>query len=196
MRVAMGHKEPFHLTMLGIGNEQWETEQSGFFERYRLFEECIHAKYPDMIWFDGEKSYATPNYYVQKLFSRMNGTEVLDTLGEEKNTRREQIYYNPVRDGKTGAIYCKIVNASEERKILNLEDETGKPYQIVQAWLLGGMEKEAVNSIDDPQNIVIREVKYLEDGEKGRMVIEKIRLLFCSWHNHRMYTLWTFCYHE
>ena len=48
VRVAMGHKEPFHLTMLGIGNEQWETEKSGFFERYRLFEECIHAKYPEI----------------------------------------------------------------------------------------------------------------------------------------------------
>ena len=24
---------------------------------------------PDMIWFDGETSYATPNYYVQKMFS-------------------------------------------------------------------------------------------------------------------------------
>lgn len=203
VRVAMGHKEPFHLTMLGIGNEQWETEKSGFFERYRLFEECIHAKYPeirligsagpditseryekawkyyhgavktqknyvyavdehyyvepdwfyahtdfydeyprdvkvfageyaahpghtelmeqknclggalaeaafltgvernadvvvlasyaplfarlgftqwapDMIWFDGETSYATPNYYVQKMFSCMKGTSVLD----------------------------------------------------------------------------------------------------------------------
>lgn len=27
--------------MLGIGNEQWETEKSGFFERYRLFEEAF-----------------------------------------------------------------------------------------------------------------------------------------------------------
>ena len=241
VRVAMGHKEPFHLTMLGIGNEQWETEKSGFFERYRLFEECIHAKYPeirligsagpditseryekawkyyhgavktqknyvyavdehyyvepdwfyahtdfydeyprdvkvfageyaahpghtelmeqknclggalaeaafltgvernadvvvlasyaplfarlgftqwapDMIWFDGETSYATPNYYVQKMFSCMKGTSVLDTLGEEKKTQMEQVYYNPVRDDATGAVYCKIVNASEKEK--------------------------------------------------------------------------------
>lgn len=245
VRVAMGHKEPFHLTMLGIGNEQWETEKSGFFERYRLFEECIHAKYPeirligsagpditseryekawkyyhgavktqknyvyavdehyyvepdwfyahtdfydeyprdvkvfageyaahpghtelmeqknclggalaesafltgvernadvvvlasyaplfarlgftqwapDMIWFDGETSYATPNYYVQKMFSCMKGTSVLDTLGEEKKTQMEQVYYNPVRDDATGAVYCKIVNASEKEKQLTI----------------------------------------------------------------------------
>ena len=262
VRVAMGHKEPFHLTMLGIGNEQWETEKSGFFERYRLFEECIHAKYPeirligsagpditseryekawkyyhgavktqknyvyavdehyyvepdwfyahtdfydeyprdvkvfageyaahpghtelmeqknclggalaeaafltgvernadvvvlasyaplfarlgftqwapDMIWFDGETSYATPNYYVQKMFSCMKGTSVLDTLGEEKKTQMEQVYYNPVRDDATGAVYCKIVNASEKEKQLTICDETGKPYQVERVWLGG-----------------------------------------------------------
>ena len=34
--------------MLGIGNEQWQTDRVDFFARYKAFEECIHAKYPDI----------------------------------------------------------------------------------------------------------------------------------------------------
>ena len=46
LRAEMGHPEPFGLKMLGIGNEQWETPESRFFERYQIFEERIHEKYP------------------------------------------------------------------------------------------------------------------------------------------------------
>lgn len=48
LRARMGHPEPFGLTMLGIGNEQWQTEKVDFFARYKAFEEAIHEKYPDM----------------------------------------------------------------------------------------------------------------------------------------------------
>ncbi len=47
-RAAMGHPEPFNITMLGIGNEQWNTEKNQFFKRYEAFEKAIHEKYPDM----------------------------------------------------------------------------------------------------------------------------------------------------
>ena len=48
IRAGMGHPEPFGLEFIGIGNEQWETEKVDFFRRYTLFEEAIHAKYPEM----------------------------------------------------------------------------------------------------------------------------------------------------
>ncbi len=48
VRAAMGHPLPFGLKMLGIGNEQWQTEESDFFGRYLLFEEAIHKKYPEI----------------------------------------------------------------------------------------------------------------------------------------------------
>src|SRR5690625_1691484 len=44
----MGHPEPFNLEMLGIGNEQWQTEQLDFLCRYRQFEQVINAKYLDI----------------------------------------------------------------------------------------------------------------------------------------------------
>lgn len=48
LRVSMGHKEPFGLEMIGIGNEQWQTERVDFFERYDDFEKAIHDKYPEI----------------------------------------------------------------------------------------------------------------------------------------------------
>ena len=48
VRGQMGHPESFHLTMLGIGNEQWQTEKADFFERYVIFEQEIHARYPEI----------------------------------------------------------------------------------------------------------------------------------------------------
>ena len=48
VRAEMGHPEPFGLTMVGIGNEQWQTEKADFFERYEVFEKAIHEYAPDI----------------------------------------------------------------------------------------------------------------------------------------------------
>lgn len=47
-RAAMGHPEPFNITMLGIGNEQWNTEKNEFFKRYEAFEKAVHERYPNI----------------------------------------------------------------------------------------------------------------------------------------------------
>lgn len=48
LRAQMGHKAPFNLELVGIGNEQWQTEKVDFFERYDDFEKAIHERYPDI----------------------------------------------------------------------------------------------------------------------------------------------------
>ena len=45
MRAAMGHPAPFHLTMIGVGNEQWGAP---YVERYKLFAEALKAKHPEI----------------------------------------------------------------------------------------------------------------------------------------------------
>ncbi|HVU54307.1 MAG TPA: alpha-L-arabinofuranosidase C-terminal domain-containing protein, partial [Puia sp.] len=42
---AMGHPEPFHLKMMGVGNEQWGPQ---YVERYTIFTKAIKDKYPDI----------------------------------------------------------------------------------------------------------------------------------------------------
>lgn len=44
-RVKMGHRKPFNLEYIGIGNEQWGNE---YFKRYEIFQKRIAEKYPDI----------------------------------------------------------------------------------------------------------------------------------------------------
>jgi alpha-L-arabinofuranosidase len=44
-RAAMGHPEPFHLKLLGVGNEQWQQE---YFDRYDVFYRAIKSKHPEI----------------------------------------------------------------------------------------------------------------------------------------------------
>lgn len=70
IRAEMGHPEPFGLTMLGIGNEQWTTEENRFAERYDAFERAIHEKYPD-IKLIGTTGPAVENYDWRAAWSRI-----------------------------------------------------------------------------------------------------------------------------
>ncbi|MFQ9933420.1 MAG: alpha-L-arabinofuranosidase C-terminal domain-containing protein [Lachnospiraceae bacterium] len=63
VRAGMGHREPFNLKMIGIGNEQWETDRVHFFERYDLFEKAIHEKYPDMLLIGSAGPDVTSEHY-------------------------------------------------------------------------------------------------------------------------------------
>ncbi|HEX3730621.1 MAG TPA: alpha-L-arabinofuranosidase C-terminal domain-containing protein [Opitutaceae bacterium] len=44
-RAALGHPAPFHLKMLGVGNEQWGGQ---YFERYEKFAQALKARYPEV----------------------------------------------------------------------------------------------------------------------------------------------------
>jgi len=44
-RAALGHRAPFNLKMLGVGNEQWGPQ---YIERYALFSEALKARYPEI----------------------------------------------------------------------------------------------------------------------------------------------------
>lgn len=254
LRARMGHPEPFGLEMAGIGNEQWETERVDFFARYRLFEQAIHEKYPEirligsagpditsdryrkawkfyreaaegkpafcyavdehyyvkpewfyehvdfydeyprdvkvfageyaahpvsgmnspeantlegalaeaafltgveknadvvilasyaplfarigyaqwapnMIWFDETGTYPTASYYVQKMYGENMGTVLVPMCGQEKELRREHIYVNLSLEETTGEYILKAVNASKERKPLELLNESGEPLR-------------------------------------------------------------------
>ncbi len=45
LRAQMGHPEPFHLTMIGVGNEQWGPR---YFERYKVFAAALKASHPEI----------------------------------------------------------------------------------------------------------------------------------------------------
>lgn len=269
LRTQMGHPEPFGLTMLGIGNEQWQTERVDFYERYELFEAAVHEKYPeikligsagpdvisehyldawdfyrkhaeknpqfsyavdehyymkpewfyehtdfydeyardvkvfsgeyaahpsrgmnnpkantlegalaeaafltgvernadvvvlasyaplfarlgyaqwspDMIWFNEERAYKTPSYYVQKMYAENMGTVTMPMEGQEKELRKEKLFVNVTRDERTNELILKAVNANKEQKVLEVYHGEGQPVcGKVTIQVLAGTDKEA-----------------------------------------------------
>jgi alpha-L-arabinofuranosidase len=45
LRAKMGHPAPFHMTMLGVGNEQWGPR---YVERYKIFAAALKARHPEI----------------------------------------------------------------------------------------------------------------------------------------------------
>ena len=45
LRAQMGHPAPFHLEMIGVGNEQWGPR---YLERYKVFAAALKAKHPEI----------------------------------------------------------------------------------------------------------------------------------------------------
>lgn len=60
LRSDMGHPAPFNLKFLGVGNEQWEAQ---YFERYKVFEKAILAKYPAIKIVSGAGPYSNGEYF-------------------------------------------------------------------------------------------------------------------------------------
>ena len=68
---------------------------------------------PDLIWFDNLNSMATPNYYVQKLFSTNKGTHVVAITEDGKAiTGKDSLYSSAVIDKQKGELIIKIVNSA------------------------------------------------------------------------------------
>lgn len=287
MRADLGHAESFNLEMIGIGNEQWETKDNRFFERYAAFEKAIHQIYPemkligsagpnveweqfgeawdfirknakenpdfayavdehyymppqwfydhldfydnydrsvkvfageyathhegggsfntpelnnlggaiaeaafltgvernadvvvlasyaplfarlgytqwspDLIWFNDEKAYGTPSYFVQLMYSNFTGDKTLDTKGEHSSLYKDGIYYNPSVDSKTGTVYLKIANSNDEAVKINLNAKDFG-FKKMETICIGGEDKNAYNSVENASKIAME-----KSGEK------------------------------
>ena len=90
-----------------------------------LFNRVGHSQWkPDMIWFDADKVYLTPNYHVQKLFANNLGSHTL-TLDDEAIGLREKGIYVSVSETEGGEVILKAVNTNKEDFELSLCDENG-----------------------------------------------------------------------
>ena len=112
---------------------------------------------PDLIWVDSLRSYGTPNYYVQQLFSCNRGDVVLPVKTDGIETAASGIqsfYASATRDDETGEIILKAVNpgAVPETVKINL-DGVSKVKPEGKAIVLTGADLNAVNSLDEPKTI-------------------------------------------
>jgi alpha-L-arabinofuranosidase len=285
LRTDMGHKEPFNLKFLGVGNEQWGSQ---YIERYKIFQKAIKAKYPgitlissagpfpqgdlfdyahkelkemkveivdehyynkpewflqnaarydkydrkgfkifageyaaqsvytvspdnknnwqcalaeaafmtglernadlvhmcsyapllahadgwqwtpDLIWFDNLKAYATPNYYVQKLFSTNKGTQALSALNNNLPlTGQNGLYSSAVFDKSTGEVIIKLVNYSDKAQSMDIAFEGVKGIGPQGKLLVLKSDLDAENSFSEPAKIFPKEETINLKGKKA-----------------------------
>ncbi|HEU5168496.1 MAG TPA: alpha-L-arabinofuranosidase C-terminal domain-containing protein, partial [Chitinophagaceae bacterium] len=119
---------------------------------------------PDLIWFDNLSSMATPNYYVQKLFSTNKGTHVVAITENEKPiVGKDSLYSSAVIDKQKGELIIKIVNSASTAQQVEFYLQgckLSKAEAIVQTL--------ATNDIYSYNKVV--ELEKLKPGEKKLLV--------------------------
>jgi alpha-N-arabinofuranosidase len=106
----------------------------------------------DLIGYDALRSYGSPSYYAQVLFSNHIGDEILNGKLESNDPR---VFYSATRDSKSGTLYLKIVNASTTPLDLKINPEGGSTIsQSATLWTLKGASPAQTNSLDKPDEIM------------------------------------------
>jgi alpha-N-arabinofuranosidase len=109
---------------------------------------------PNMIWFDNLRSYGTPNYYVQKMFSVNRGTRNLPLMldGSAKNGQQE-LYSSASLDEGTGEVIVKVVNTSSSTRDVSITLTGAKGARAGRAFVLRSEDPKAENSLNHPTKV-------------------------------------------
>jgi alpha-L-arabinofuranosidase len=111
---------------------------------------------PNLIWFNNLSSVATPNYYVQQLFSVNKGTHVVPALMNNAVVAgKDSLYASAVVDVKTNEIIIKLVNANPVMKTVKIDiAASGKLAKKAGLTVLTSPDLQAENSVDQPAAII------------------------------------------
>lgn len=137
---------------------------------------------PDLIWFNNLKSYATPNYYVQKLFSNNKGTDLIKISEKGKVlTGQNNLYASAVKDSKSGETIVKIVNSDAQQTSIEITPINIKPSSrmtkiILTAWALkdeNNFQSENIKPVEETS--VLKKGKISVDIPANSLVVLKIK---------------------
>lgn len=110
---------------------------------------------PNLIWFDSLRSYGTPSYYTQKLFSAHRGSRVLPVQinGSAKNGQ-QNLFASASIDDRTGEAVLKIVNTEAAPRELRINlAGAAKVGSSGKAFVLAGSDLKAENSLGEPTKV-------------------------------------------
>jgi alpha-N-arabinofuranosidase len=110
---------------------------------------------PNLIWFDNLRSYGTPNYYVQKLFSVNRGDRVLPVQinGSAKNGQ-QNLFASASFDDRASEVVLKLVNTEPSVRELRISlPGAANIGQLGRAFVLASADLKAENGLDEPKKI-------------------------------------------
>ncbi|MDF2932088.1 MAG: alpha-L-arabinofuranosidase [Chryseobacterium sp.] len=125
---------------------------------------------PDLIWFNNLQSYATPNYYVQKLFSNNKGTDLIK-ISENGNAVKgqNQLFASAVNDSKNNEVIIKIVNTDSHEKSIEINPKNIKLGSKLTKTTL------TASQLSDENNFQTENIKPLEENsviKKGKFSVQ------------------------
>jgi alpha-L-arabinofuranosidase len=128
---------------------------------------------PNLIWVDNLRSYGTPNYYVQQLFSRNRGDAVLPVKLDRgaSNAESARLYASAAWDDKTLEVILKLVNggAVPAPVEVNLAGTKNVASKAAMSVLAGGTSDE--NSFEEPRKVAPVESEMEVASPKFRHVL-------------------------
>jgi alpha-L-arabinofuranosidase len=151
---------------------------------------------PDLIWFDNDQSYATPNYYVQQLFSLNRGSAYLEnklTLAPSDASVKSisdsagikagetQVKYDPVYTSsvveENGDLILKYVNATQHvAKIHTTLNGLSNEAYIGSKTLLAGKTVIDRNSLYNPNKIIPQVTEFRTESNAFELILEPYSL--------------------
>ena len=141
---------------------------------------------PDLIWVNNLHAYGTADYYVQQLYSKNKGSQVVPiTLKNDVVAGQDSLYASACIDTATKELILKIVNSSgtEQASVLTLEG-IKKIAPDAKLIVLQNNNLAAENSIENPQvispkesDLVIKNKKFTYRSAPYSFNIIKIKML-------------------
>lgn len=104
----------------------------------------------DLIGYDALRSYGSPSYYAQVMFSSYLGDERPPSQLQGAGPR---FFYSVTRDAKRQKLYLKLVNASSDAQQVEIAMPGAHPAPEGQLILLHADNTQATNDIDHPASI-------------------------------------------
>ncbi|WP_170928346.1 AbfB domain-containing protein [Deinococcus hopiensis] len=117
-----------------------------------LFQHLNNTQWePDMIQFNAETSYVSPNYYVQQMFSSNTGTEVVPA---SFTSDVQNVFQSSSLNRQTGKLFVKVVNNNTVSKTLTLDLSSAAAVQASgSSIVLSSTNRAATNTLSQPNAI-------------------------------------------
>ena len=140
-RAALGHPEPFHLKMLGVGNEQWGPQ---YIERYTAFAQALKAKYPDIQLVSAAGPEPADSRF-QFAWSKLRALHA-DIIDEHCYARPEWFFANTHRYDNYDRNGPKVFMgeyAAQSDKTVSVKNRNTLECALAEAAYMTGMERNA-----------------------------------------------------
>ena len=130
---------------------------------------------PDAIWYDNLRSFKSVSYYVQQLYAKNKGTNVLQLTMNKKPVAGQEgqdgLFASSVFDATTGEVIIKVVNTSDAIQPVSIQLTGMKGARTAETITLCHNSMDDENTLDEPQKIIPRSGTCAVDAGKGASLI-------------------------